>query len=58
MYDNDNMGNENASKEWNSIIPMFLTSFNVYLCVVMHILCVYALKLLPGFFETRSGFSW
>jgi len=40
------MGKENASKEWNCIIPMFVMSFNVYfvnLCLVVHILCVYAL---------------
>ena len=30
MYDNVIMGKENASKEWYCIIPMFLTSFNVY----------------------------
>jgi len=46
---------ENASKECNScIIAMVLTSFNVYfLCLVMLILCVYAVKLLSGFFGTR-----
>jgi len=26
------------------------------LCLVMHVLCVYAVKLLSGFFGTRSGF--
>ena len=30
MYDSVIMGKENASKEWNCIISMFLTSFNVY----------------------------
>ena len=29
-HDSVIMGKENASKEWNCIIPMFLTSFNVY----------------------------
>jgi len=30
-------------------------TFNVYfLCLVIHVLCVYALKLLSGFFEERS----
>jgi len=26
------------------------------MCLVMHVLCVYVLKLLSGFFGTRSGF--
>jgi len=30
MYDSVIVGKENASKEWNCIISMFLTSFNVY----------------------------
>jgi len=30
MYDSVIMVKENASKEWNCIISMFLTSFNVY----------------------------
>jgi len=30
MYDSVIMGKENASKEWNCITSMFLTSFNVY----------------------------
>jgi len=30
MYNSVIMGKENASKEWNYIIAMFLTSFNVY----------------------------
>jgi len=30
MHDSVIMGKENASKEWNCIIPMFLMSFNVY----------------------------
>jgi len=30
MYDSVIMGKENASKEWNCAISMFLTSFNAY----------------------------
>jgi len=33
-------GQENASKNWNCMISMFLTSFNIYFCLVMHVLCV------------------
>jgi len=41
---------ENVSKEWNCITSIFLTSLMSILCLVMHILCVFALKLLFGFF--------
>jgi len=34
MYDTVTMGKENASKDWNCIISMFLTSFNVYFVFV------------------------
>jgi len=30
MYDRVITGKENASKDWNCIISMFLTSFNIY----------------------------
>jgi len=30
MHDSAIMGKDNASKEWTCIVPMFLTSFNVY----------------------------
>jgi len=30
MYGSVIIGKENASKEWNCIISMFMTSFNVY----------------------------
>ena len=30
VYNKVIMGKENASKDWNCIISMFLTSFNVY----------------------------
>ena len=30
MYESFIMGKENASKEWDCIMSMFLTSFNVY----------------------------
>jgi len=56
MYDNVIMGKENASKEWNCIISMFLTSFNVYFVFgFMHVLAyvhsssLYAVKMLSGF---------
>jgi len=42
MYDSVIMGKENASKEWNCIISMFLTSFNV--CFVFgyaYFMCVF-----------------
>jgi len=39
---------------------MLLTSFNIYFCLVMHVLCLaHVLELLSGsfgFLETRSGF--
>jgi len=35
---------------WRVLMPI--------LCVVVHVLCVYAWKLLSGFFGTRSGFLW
>ena len=41
---------ENVSEEWNCITSIFLTSLMSILCLVMHILCVFALKLLSGFF--------
>jgi len=40
IYDSVFTGQENASKNWNCIISMFLTSFNIYFCLVMHVLCV------------------
>jgi len=30
MYDSVITGKENASKDWNCMILMFLTSFNIY----------------------------
>jgi len=30
MYDSVITGKLNASKEWNCVVSMFLTSFNVY----------------------------
>jgi len=30
MYDSGITGNENAYKDWNCIISMFLTSFDIY----------------------------
>jgi len=33
-------GKENASKNWNCTLSMFLPSFNIYFCLVMHVLCV------------------
>jgi len=41
MYDSVFTGQVNASKNCNYIISMFLTSFNIYFCLVMHVsLCV------------------
>jgi len=40
MYDSLFTGKKNASKNWDCIILMFLTSFNIYFCLVMHVLCV------------------
>jgi len=40
MYDRIITGKENASKNWNCILPMFLTSVNIFFCLVMHVLCV------------------
>jgi len=58
MYDSVISGKENASKEWNCIISMFLTGFNV--CFVFGYACFMCicLKLLYGFFGTKSGFFW
>ena len=39
MYDSVFTGKENASKNWNCISLMFLTSFNIYICVAMRVLC-------------------
>jgi len=54
MYDSAITGKENASKDWNCIISMFLTSFTSVLCLVMHVLCVHVLILLSGFFWWRQ----
>jgi len=50
MYHNVITGKKNASKEWNCIISMFLRISMSILCLVMHMLCVFALKLLSDFF--------
>jgi len=51
QYDSVFTGKENASKNWNCILSMFLTSFNIYFCLVMHVLCVaHVLELLSGLF--------
>jgi len=39
IYDSVFTGKENASKNWSCIISMFLMSFNIYFCLVMHVLC-------------------
>jgi len=53
-------GKENTSKEWNCIIAMVLTSFNVYFLIgyayFMCICCKTAIRLFLAFFGTRSGF--
>jgi len=40
MYNSVFTGQENASKDRNCIISMFLTSFNIYFCLVLHVSCV------------------
>jgi len=40
MYDSMFTGKENASKNWHCIKSMFLTNFNIYFCLVMHVLRV------------------
>ena len=51
MYSSVFTGKENASEDRNCIVSMFLTSFNIYFCLVMHVLCVdYVLGLLSGLF--------
>ena len=60
MYDSVITGKENASKEWNCIISYYIDeSWQVamsVLCLIRHILCVNALKLLSSFFGTKSDF--
>jgi len=63
MYDSVITGNENAYKDWNCIILMFLTSFiHCPFCVwlSMHILCVYiCLKTTTWLFLVKTGWqSW
>jgi len=50
MHDSVIAGKENASEDWNCIISMFLTRFKVYFGFGLHVLCVYALKLLSVIF--------
>ena len=51
QYNSVFTGKENASKNWNCILSMFLTSFNIYFCLVMHVLCVaHVSELLTGLF--------
>jgi len=38
MYDSVFTGKENASKNSNCTLSMFLTNFNTYFCLVMHVL--------------------
>jgi len=40
MHDSAFTRQENASKNWNCIISMFLMSFNIYFCLAMHVLCI------------------
>jgi len=61
-YDSVITEKENACKEWNCIISMFLTSFNGYFvfgyaCIV-YIRRKTAVWLFLTFFEKRSGFFW
>ena len=60
MYNSEITGKENASKEWNCILSIFLTSFNVYFVFgyawFMYIFLKTAIWLFLAFFGTRSGF--
>ena len=62
MHDRLIRGKENASKDWSCIISMCLMSFNVYFVFGLYVSCVYALKLLFGFFWLFWGqglaFCW
>jgi len=61
MYNSVITRKENDSKDWNCIISMFLTSFNVYFVFGYAFVCVYVLNCyltFSGFFETRFGFFW
>jgi len=61
MYDSVITGKEkNASKDWNCIISMFLTSFNVYFVFdYAYFICI-CLKTPIWIFwdKTRTGFFW
>ena len=50
MHDSVITGKEYASKDWTCVISMVLTSLNVYFVCGCACICVYASKVLPGFF--------
>jgi len=51
MYDSVFTGKENAYKNWNCIVLMFLTSFSIYICLVVCFMwSLYVLGLLSGLF--------
>jgi len=51
MHDSVITGKEYASKYWTCVISIFLTSFYVYFVCGCACFCVYASKLLSGFFD-------
>jgi len=51
MYDSVFTGKENAYKNWNCIVLMFLTSFSIYICLIVCFMwSLYVLGLLSGLF--------
>jgi len=38
MYDSVFTGKEMAFNNWNCILSMFLTGFNIYFCLATHVL--------------------
>ena len=55
MYDNVITGKENASKDWNCIISMFLTSFNACFVFVYACFMCICLKTTVWHFLTFCG---
>jgi len=58
MYDSAITGKEIASKDWNCIIAMFLSSLNVYFVVGYACFMCICLEIAIWLFGTRSGSFW
>jgi len=60
MYDSVITGIENSSEGWICTVLGYIDVSDEFLmsilCLITHVLCVSVLKLLSGFFGTRSGF--